>query len=165
MSSPTSSHPKIIVSSEYAQPRRPSDLTTRTPSQDSTRTSASSSTTNSPSRHHSQSHNPSRTYHHHHHHHEDEDQDEHDPTHPGTRVNTSEMHNRVHYDDHREGTGDMGGMDVGLQMVEGLEEERKRRKRDYAVQLSRIMGRQLVSGISKGSRGETRSRSKGSGRG
>ncbi|KAF1999687.1 hypothetical protein P154DRAFT_217592 [Amniculicola lignicola CBS 123094] len=38
--------------------------------------------------------------------------------------------------------------------LETSEREQRLRKRDYAIQMTRIMGRQLVSGISRGSRRE-----------
>jgi hypothetical protein len=45
-----------------------------------------------------------------------------------------------------------------LETVTSMEQERRNRKRDYALQLSRTMGKQLVAGISKGSRAEAKER-------
>jgi hypothetical protein len=57
-----------------------------------------------------------------------------------------------------EGYEDEEDNDDGLETVRSMEEEKKRRKRDYALQLSRTMGKQLVAGISKGSRMEAKER-------
>ena len=45
-----------------------------------------------------------------------------------------------------------------METLTSMEEERKRRKRDYAIQLSKLMGKQLVSGMSKGKKEEARER-------
>ena len=135
MTNPTSSHPKIVVS-EYN--RTSTDSMRRTNSEDSRRTSVSS-TTNQNDFHNLSSHSQS-------HHEAQANEDSH---HPGSRIHESEMH---------EGYEDEEDKNEENETVRSMEEERKRRKRDYALQLSRTMGKQLVAGISKGSRMEAKER-------
>lgn len=78
-----------------------------------------------------------------------EDQENNESHHPGTRVHESEIHGA--YEDEE-------GKDEELETVRSMEEESRKRKRDYALQLSRAMGKQLVAGISKGSRAEAKER-------
>jgi hypothetical protein len=134
MAIPTSSHPKIVVS-EYN--RTSTDSMRRTNSEDSRRTSVSSST----HQHDHHNHNSHSQPHH-------ADQENEESHHPGTRIHESEMHEGYEQDDTTE----------ALETVTSMEQERRNRKRDYALQLSRTMGKQLVAGISKGSRAEAKER-------